>query len=39
MLREAIELRAILTASYKTSKRNLKAMEEKVKRERRKRPK
>jgi hypothetical protein len=39
LLREAIELRAILAKSYKTSKDNLKLLEERKKREaRRRRP-
>lgn len=38
LLEEAVELRAILAASYKTSKRNLGARERKKKLERRKRP-
>jgi four helix bundle protein len=38
LLKEAIELRAILSSSLKTSRRNLKLLEEKRKRERRRRP-
>ena len=37
LLQEAIELRAILAKSWTTSKRNLQALEEKKKRERRRR--
>jgi len=38
LLKEAIELRAILSKSSSTARRNLKALEEKQKRERRRRP-